>query len=241
MYGMFLQQLTWNLVEVTGEHKEDGTKKYDITQKAKEDYGIVKPARPQPTFGHQQVYGSKPPTPHSKQGDPQRVYHQNQPVMRASGAPWQSVQYSHPDYMSNSGHSHGAASQYEDCSRNFFEDGSSHQAQHNQQQSQVDGARCQTMQTHKSQPRSQQQAQRVQPRNQSQAQQQKQQQQQRGHTAEIGSLTAEALSKLNLQQAKNARFQLDGEREHESADWGQGHGSWGLGRYSDANDECPGW
>lgn len=55
MYERFLSQLTWNLVEVTGEHETDGTLKYDISTAAKVDYGIEKDERP--TFGHQQVYG----------------------------------------------------------------------------------------------------------------------------------------------------------------------------------------
>lgn len=63
MYEIFLSQLTWDLVEVTGTHEQDGTKKYDISHKAKEDYGVVKPAQPLLTFGHQQVHGSQPPTP----------------------------------------------------------------------------------------------------------------------------------------------------------------------------------
>lgn len=60
MYEIFLQQLTWDLIQVKGEHKEDGTLKYDITDKAKEDYGIVELSEPQPTSGHQQVYGFQP-------------------------------------------------------------------------------------------------------------------------------------------------------------------------------------
>lgn len=56
MYERFLSQLTWNLVEVAGEHEKDGTLKYDISISAKVDYGIEKDERP--TFGHQQVYGA---------------------------------------------------------------------------------------------------------------------------------------------------------------------------------------
>lgn len=62
MYEIFLQQLTWDLIQVKGT-QIDSTLKYDITDKAKEAYGIVKPSQPQPTFGHQQVYGSHPAAP----------------------------------------------------------------------------------------------------------------------------------------------------------------------------------
>lgn len=56
MYERFLSQLTWNLVEVAGEHEKDGTLKYDISTSAKVEYGIEKDERP--TFGHQQMYGA---------------------------------------------------------------------------------------------------------------------------------------------------------------------------------------
>lgn len=47
---------------MTGKHGEDGTTKYDIAKTAKEDYGVVKPSQPKPTFGHQQIHGSQPVT-----------------------------------------------------------------------------------------------------------------------------------------------------------------------------------
>lgn len=59
IYEIFLGQLTWDLIEVTGWDKEDGSLRYDISAKAKQDYGIVEPAVAKPTFGHQQVYGSQ--------------------------------------------------------------------------------------------------------------------------------------------------------------------------------------
>lgn len=259
MYGMFLQQLTWNLIEVTGEHKEDGTKKYDITQKAKEDYGVVKSTQVQPSFGHRQVYDSKSPTKCLRQdGVPQRINHQHQQAMSASGAPWQSLQDYFPELMSNSSYDQVATSRNADRSMSFFVDGPAQHVQHKQQRQHVDEARWQNMQTQKSQARAQQQAQQAQqaqqlmkditwqaaPRqmpqshNQSQAQQQ---QQQRGNTMGNGPLTADALSKFNIQQAKNTRFQLDDERKDDSTAWSQDPGSWGLDDNSDGDDGYQGW
>lgn len=48
--------MTWNLVEVAGEHEKDGTLKYDISTSAKVEYGFEKDKRP--TMGHAQVYGA---------------------------------------------------------------------------------------------------------------------------------------------------------------------------------------
>lgn len=56
MYERFLSQLTWNLVEVAGEHEKDGTIKYDISTAARIEYGLDKDERA--TFGHQQVHGT---------------------------------------------------------------------------------------------------------------------------------------------------------------------------------------
>lgn len=56
MYERFLSQLSWNLVEVAGEHEKDGTIKYDISTSAKIEYGLEKDERP--TFGHQKMYGT---------------------------------------------------------------------------------------------------------------------------------------------------------------------------------------
>lgn len=60
IFEIFLGQLTWNLVEVTGEHKSDGTTKFSISKNDEEDYGVVSPAQRQLTFGHYQVHGSRP-------------------------------------------------------------------------------------------------------------------------------------------------------------------------------------
>lgn len=205
MYGMFLQQLTWNLIEVTGEHKEDGTKKYDITQRAREDFGVVKTAQLQPTFGHQQMYGPKPPTQRPKQ------------VVRASDRPRQRMQNFLPELRPNNGYNQGATSQDADRFSSSFVDGPIHHSQHKQQQKQVDDFSWQNMET-------------------------QQQQQQRGCLfIERGPLTAEALSKFNVQQAKNSRFELDNKRENESTTWSQGSGSWGLGNNSDPDDGYQGW
>lgn len=57
MYERFLSQLTWNLVEITGRHKEDGTHVYDISKEAKSYYGVVEV--PKTTVGNQQVKGSR--------------------------------------------------------------------------------------------------------------------------------------------------------------------------------------
>lgn len=51
MYERFLSQLTWNLVEITGEHEQDGTHKYDISTSARVDYGLRKDEKV--TLGHQ--------------------------------------------------------------------------------------------------------------------------------------------------------------------------------------------
>lgn len=56
-FAIFLGQLTWNLVEATGTHAEDGTTKYEIAKMAQEDYGVSQPSQPKPTFGHQQIHG----------------------------------------------------------------------------------------------------------------------------------------------------------------------------------------
>lgn len=60
IFEIFLGQLTWNLIEVTGEHKTDGTTKFAISKRAEKDYGVAKPAQLQLTFGHHQVHGSEP-------------------------------------------------------------------------------------------------------------------------------------------------------------------------------------
>lgn len=88
MYEIFLSQLTWDLIEVTGTHQQDGTKKYDVSHKAKEDYGVVKPVKPLLTFGHQQVHSSQSSTPHLTQNA--LVQHQDQHQQMIS-ASWQNT------------------------------------------------------------------------------------------------------------------------------------------------------
>lgn len=59
VFEIFLGQLTWNLIEVKGTNA-DNTPKFVISEKAKNDFGPVKPAQGELTFGHHQVYGARP-------------------------------------------------------------------------------------------------------------------------------------------------------------------------------------
>lgn len=59
VFEIFLGQLTWNLIEVTGVNS-DNRPKFEISQKAKTEFGPVKPAQGKLTYGHHQVYGARP-------------------------------------------------------------------------------------------------------------------------------------------------------------------------------------
>ncbi|KAF3760156.1 hypothetical protein M406DRAFT_75684 [Cryphonectria parasitica EP155] len=59
IYEIFLSQLTWDLIEVTGRHDEDGTPVYDVSAKAKAEYGDPKLAQQ----GYSQQAGRAPGSP----------------------------------------------------------------------------------------------------------------------------------------------------------------------------------
>lgn len=121
MYGIFIKQLTWKLVEVTGEHKEDGTKKYDISQEGKQEYGVTKPDHLKPTFGQQQVYDSKQPPPRTPADVlAQRVEHNRQQTPPISTADWPSLRDVVSANGPNAGYQQGAASQATDRSKTPF-------------------------------------------------------------------------------------------------------------------------
>lgn len=137
MYGVFIKQLTWKLIEVTGNHKEDGTKKYGNSQEGKQEYGLMRPGHLKPTFGQQQVYGSKQPPPRTQSDALQRVEHNLQETSSAA-ADWPSLRDVVLANGSNAGYHRDAASQATDRSNNLSADDWGQSVQRPQQKKIVD-------------------------------------------------------------------------------------------------------
>lgn len=107
MYGIFLQQLTWNLVEVAGEHKEDGTKKYAITREAKEEYGSSRMGKTNVFSRKQQAQGFNRPCPRIEQRNPFTDHHHHPRVANVRDGGQRSMLSSSPKKISHKNYSGG--------------------------------------------------------------------------------------------------------------------------------------
>ncbi|KAJ4389069.1 hypothetical protein N0V93_006531 [Gnomoniopsis smithogilvyi] len=156
IFEIFLGQLTWNLVEVAGEHKSDGTTKFAISKKAEHQYGTAKPAQPRLTVSQHRVSASEPSTARlqlTSRALSQLERQPEEPLQQQSAAPWSDIYQQQFPPLMQSQQSHQARAQTQTIqNRTQIQAQAQAQAQNQHQLLQPSSSRAQNQARYQSQP-----------------------------------------------------------------------------------------